>query len=163
MTIFSSYDGSILRVVEWYCVRDKFMEPRNGREGFTLGEIRYGVFDSQRVCYTVEDEDRRLEEGNGKVYGKSAIPTGRYRLTIYQSPSRGDTCIAVNAVPGFSNVQIHSANAAEELLGCIAAGTTRTLDGVGNSRVAVAGLITELRRLTMQEVAVYLNVTRAEG
>lgn len=163
MTIFSSSNGSIVRSVEWFLVRDKFMEPRNGREGFTLGEIRYGNFDSQRVCYTVEDQDRRLEEGNGKVYGKSAIPTGRFRLTIYQSPRRGDTCILLNNVPAFSGVEIHAANHAEELLGCISAGTSRTLDGVGNSRIALSGLITELRRLTMQEVAVYLNVMRAEG
>lgn len=146
--------------VDWFLVRDKFMEPRNGREGFTLGEIRYGLFDSQRICYTVEDQDRRLEEGNGKVYGRSAIPTGKYRLTIYQSPSRGDTCIAVNAVAGFSDVQIHCANKAEELRGCIAPGIIRTLDGVVDSRIAMVGLITELRRLNMREIRVYLNVMR---
>lgn len=162
VTIFSSSTGEIVRAVDWYLVRDKYGEPRNVREGFTLGEIRYGHFDSARVCYTVEDQDRRLEEGHGKVYGKSAIPTGRYRLTIYQSPRRGDTCILLNHVAAFSGVEIHAANHAEELLGCIAPGTVRTLDGVGNSRIALSGLITELRRLTMRGVAVWLNVTRAE-
>ena len=148
--------------VEWFCVRDKFMEPRNGREGYALGEIRYGVFDSARVCYTVEDEDRKLEQGNGKVYGKSAIPTGRYRITIYQSPRRGDTCILLNAVEGFSGVEIHAANHAEELRGCIAVGTERLIDGVRNCKPALTSLITELRRLTMRGTAVYLNVVRAE-
>lgn len=147
---------------EWFLVRDKFMEPRNGREGFTLGELRYGVFDSARICYTVEDQDRHLEDGNGKIYGKSAIPIGRYRLSIYQSPSRGDICIAVDAVPGFKHIQIHAANHAEELLGCVACGTERLLDGVRNCKPALTWLIAELRRQTLKGASVYLNVTRSE-
>ena len=148
--------------IEWFLVRDKVMEPRNGREGYSLGEIRYGFFDSQRVCYTVEDQDLRLEDGNGKIYGKSAIPTGRYRCTTYQSPSRGNACILLHDVPAFSGVEIHAANHAEELRGCIAVGTERLLDGVRNSKPALILLIAELRRQIMSGVSVYLNVTRAE-
>jgi hypothetical protein len=147
---------------EWFLVRNKVMEPRNGREGYTLGEIRYGVLDSPRICYTVEDEDRRLEEGNGKIYGKSAIPTGRFQLTRYQSPKRGSECILLNAVPGFSGVEIHAANHAEELLGCIAVGIEPLPDGVRNCKPALQSLIGELVRLTMAGISVFLNVTRSE-
>lgn len=160
MTIFANRPEPF-EFVDWYLVRDTFVDAADTAEGFTLGEIRYGHPDAQRAYYTVEDQDRKLEEGNGKVYGRSAIPTGKYRLTICQSPSRGDTCLAVNAVAGFSDVQIHCANKAEELRGCIAPGVIRTLDGVGGSRIAMVGLITELRKLNMRETRVYLNVMRA--
>ena len=82
---------------EWFLVRDKFMPPRNGLDGYCIGEIRFGVINSQRICFTLEDEDNHLEDGNGKPYRRSAIPTGRYRLTI----PREDRLITINKVPGF--------------------------------------------------------------
>lgn len=141
---------------EWFLVRDKFMEPRNGLDGYTLGEIRYGVLDSQRVCYTLEDQDNHLEDGNGKPYRRSAIPTGRYRITL---PGNGNY-ILINKVPGFFHAEIRTGAALDE--GDVAVGNTRSVAGVGDPAFALTRLITELRRLTMQGVAVYLNVTRAE-
>ena len=162
MTIFSSSNGSIVRAVDWFLVRDKFMEPRNGREGFTLGEIRYGVLDSQRICYTVEDFDKHVEQGNEPHDGNTAIGTGRYRITIHQSPHHGHVCIRLHAVPGCRGIEVNALGSAEGLRGCIAVGDERLLDGVRNCTPALTRLITELRRMTMQEVAVYLNVMRAE-
>jgi hypothetical protein len=159
MTIFSPPPMSPFPVVrEWFLVRDKCMEHRNGREGFSLGEIRYGVLDSQRICFTHEPQDRRLEDGNGKPDGNSAIPCGRFRLTL---PVHGRN-ILVNAVPGFSHVEIRAEGGTERNEGDITIGDVRTLDGSGNCQPALVRLITELRRLTMQNVAVYLNVVRAE-
>lgn len=158
MTIFSSSNGSIVRAVEWFLVRDKRMERRNGRDGFALGEIRYGILDSQRICFTHEDEDRGIEDGNGKPNGRTAIPCGRYRVTL---PAHGRN-ILVNAVPGFSHVEIRSDSGTVRNEGDITVGDVRTLDGSGNSQPALVRLITELRRLTMAGVAVYLNVGRAE-
>ena len=143
---------------EWFLVRDKFMEPRNGLDGFTLGEIRYGVLDSQRVCYTLEDQDNHLEDGNGKPYRKSAIDIGRYRVTL---PKDGNY-ILVNAVKSFFHVEIRSSYGAMRDEGDITVGDVRTLVGVGNTPLALTRLITELRRLTMAGTAVYLTVTRAE-
>jgi hypothetical protein len=158
VTIFSSSTGAIVRSVEWYLVRDKVMPARNGLDGYTLGEIRYGILDSQRVCYTYEDQDRRLEDGNGKPFERSAVPTGRYRLTL---PVHGRN-ILINAVPGFFHVEICADCGIGRDDGFISVGDTRTLAGVGNSTLALARLISELRRLTMQDVAVWINVTRAE-
>jgi hypothetical protein len=143
-------------VREWFLVRDKFMESRNGLDGYTLGEIRYGVLDSQRVCYTLEDQDGRMEEGNGKRYRRTAIGTGRYRLTL---PREGRV-ITVNKVPGFLHAEIRTGANLDE--GDVSVGDSRTLAGVGNTLPAHTRLTTELRRLTMAGVAVYLNVVRAE-
>ena len=164
MSIFAPPKMSGLpQSVEWYLVRDKRMESRNGREGYTLGEIRYGFFDAQRVCYTVEDFDNHLEEGNGNPNGiSSAIGTGRYRLTICQSPQYGHTILRAHAVPGFSGVEINARGEDERLFGCIAVGTERMLDGVRDTQPALARLVVELRKMNMREIGVYLNVVRAE-
>lgn len=142
---------------EWFLVRDKFMESRNGLDGYTLGEIRYGPLDSPRICYTLEDQDGRMEDGNGKRYRRTAIGTGRYRLTL---PREGRV-ITINKVPGFIHAEIRTGANLDE--GDVAVGDSRTLVGVGNCPSALARLTGELRRLTMQGVAVYLNVTRAEN
>jgi hypothetical protein len=151
--------------VEWFLVRDplKSMPARNGREGYTLGEIRYGFFDSQRVCYTVEDFDYRLEEGNGKpLESSSAMPAGRYKLSIHQSPHHGHQCIRIHKVDGFCDLEINANGTAERLLGCVSVGTERMPDGVRNSKPALAVLVAELRKMNHREIGVYLNVVRAE-
>lgn len=51
----------------------------HGENGFTLGEIS---LNGARVGYTVEDEDRHLELDGEKVYGKTCIPRGTYRVVV---------------------------------------------------------------------------------
>ena len=42
-----------------------------------------GFYIDGRWCYyTLEDTDRKLEEGGVKIAGKTAIPRGRYKMTI---------------------------------------------------------------------------------
>ncbi len=141
---------------DWFLVRDTFAHPQEGLDGYCLGEIRYGVLDSQRICYTREDEDNHLEDGNGKPYRRSAIPTGRYRLTL---PKSG-RFIYINAVPGFVGPKIRTGFASDE--GDVTVGDGRTMAGVGITVPALTRLITELRGLTMRGVEVWLNVVRAE-
>jgi hypothetical protein len=145
-----------MTIRDWFLVRDKFMETRNGLPGYCLGEIRYGVLDSQRICYALEDEDNHLENGNGKPFRQSAIPVGRYRLTL---PKSG-MFIFINAVPGFVQPKIRTGIALNE--GDVSVGDTRFLAGVGATVPAITRLITELRGLTMRDIEVWLNVVRAE-
>ena len=166
MTIFAPPPMNPLpQSVEWYLVRDtlKSMPARNGREGFTLGEIRYGFFDSARVCYSVEDEDRYLEDGNGKYPEHSAaIPCGRYRLTIEQSPQWGTPVLRAHAVPGFGRVEVNARGDDERLFGCIAVGTAQMLDSVRDCQPALSLLVSEIRKMNQREIGVYLNVVRSE-
>jgi len=53
------------------------------------------------------------------------IPPGLYPLDPYhESPRFGDDCIAVNDVPGRTNILMHPANWASQLRGCIALGNS---------------------------------------
>lgn len=90
----------------------------------TLGELDV---DGKPFCYTLEDVERDLgPNGEGKVYGKTAIPPGRYRLDITWSPKFQKMMVAVEDVPFFTGIRIHSGNDADDTLGCILVGHTVT-------------------------------------
>ncbi|MFZ4537161.1 MAG: DUF5675 family protein [Propionivibrio sp.] len=144
---------------EWVLVREIFSEPRNGREGFTLGRLYFSEGDEQ-VCFTLEDQDRHLEDGNGKMYGRTAIPTGRYELTMYNSPKHGRVPL-FHGVDGYSYVEIHKANHAEELLGCVAVGAWRTLDGVSGCAGVLADIVAEMGKARIAAKKVFITVKRA--
>lgn len=143
---------------DWRLIRDTCCPPRDGREGFCLGQLFFAP-DGPRICYTVEDEDRRLEDGGVKVYGRTAMPLGRYRLTPYASPKHGAVPL-FNAVPGFKFCEIHKGNAAENLLGCVAVGERRLSDGVARCQPALDAVMGELRRQTKAGRAVYCTIER---
>lgn len=51
----------------------------------------------------------------------SCVPAGNYTATLYNSPTHGRV-YQFNDVPERENIQIHSANFARELKGCLAPG-----------------------------------------
>lgn len=113
----------------------------------TEGEL---YLDGAFECWILEDRSRRLFSDmpfadlvSTKVPGETAIPTGRYRIELYNSPKHGPDTLQLVGVPGFTNIQIHIANKAEELLGCMAPGNDRTAsddDWIGQSGVALKAL-----------------------
>lgn len=74
--------------------------------------------DGSVLCYTIElpwDEN---------IPHKSCIPRGTYEFEYYFSPKHGFTVWQALNVPQRGNIEIHPANLASELLGCIAPGDT---------------------------------------
>ncbi len=71
-----------------------------------------------------------------KVYGNTAIPTGRYRVVKYFSPKHQSNVPLLVDVPGYEGVEIHSGNSAKDVLGCTLLGdySPSTPDWVSNSR-----------------------------
>lgn len=128
--------------VEFLLVRDLNHPSVDETEGFCLGKI-YG--ENIYLGESLEDEDRRLEEGNEKVYGRTAMPTGRFELVLYDSPKHGLVPLFVG-VPKFSYTEIHGANNAKQLLGCVAVGTVRTSDGVADCKKVVNRIIEIMQR-----------------
>ncbi len=78
----------------------------------------------------------------------SCIPLGTYTCTRRYSPKHKQEVFGIDDVPGRSQIEIHSANLASQLLGCVAVGTERgELDGepaVLHSVTAFTALMTEL-------------------
>lgn len=105
----------------------------------TLGELlEQGV----RLCYTLEDAVRQVAGqpvSAWKIHGRTAIPVGRYRITLETSPRFGPDTLTVWNVPGFTGVRMHAGNTHADTEGCPLLGlqvTDSTIVG-GTSKPAV--------------------------
>lgn len=119
---------------------------------YTIGKM---YIDGQYLCDTVEDCDRGLKQSMTsqqiavkKVYGKTAIPVGRYRVVLSYSNKFKKSLPLLNDVMCFSGVRIHSGNTAEDSLGCIIVGENKIKGGVINSRATMERLMAKLRGQT---------------
>jgi hypothetical protein len=90
----------------------------------TLGVL---TVDGKSFGYTVEDEDRDLSQGMtdaqikaGKVKAETAIPVGRYRVTMTFSKRFQREMPLVCDVPGFQGIRIHPGN--KMIAACLARG-----------------------------------------
>ena len=107
--------------------------------GATIGRVS---IDGTFTCFSLEDEIREqpgIPVGHWKIKGATAIPAGRYRVTLEDSPRFGPSTMTINSVPGFTGVRIHGGNKHEDTEGCPLLGlqvTTTTIVG-GTSGPAV--------------------------
>lgn len=106
---------------------------------YTIG---YLYIDGDYYCDTLEDTDRGLTDDMSeeeikriKIYGKTAIPTGRYKVEVTYSPKFKRYLPILLNVKGFSGIRIHSGNSAEDTLGCLLVGFNKEKGKVLNSRV----------------------------
>ena len=91
-----------------------------------------------------------------KVYGKTAIPTGTYKVDMNTvSPKFKDRTWAkpysgklprLLDVKGYSGVLIHVGNKPEDTLGCLLVGENKVKGQVINSTAAFNRLMTELNK-----------------
>jgi hypothetical protein len=117
------------------------------RADYTIGHL---YIDGQYFCDTIEDTDRGLRQDlplsvnqAKKRKGVTAIPVGRYRVTLgVKSPrfSQKKQYAACNGylprilnVPAFDGVLIHIGNTAKDSEGCILVGDNKKVGMVINS------------------------------
>lgn len=89
----------------------------------TIGKL---YIDGQFECFTLEDLIREIPGQpveSWKVYGKSAIPSGKYRVIVNMSSRFKRELPLLVDVPGFTGVRIHPGNTDEDTEGCILVGT----------------------------------------
>ena len=110
----------------------------------TLGRLE---IDGVHECDTLEDAIREVPGrpvAEWKVHGETAIPQGRYRISItYSNRFRRDLPL-LERVPGFSGIRIHSGNTAEDTEGCILVGTRMGPATVEQSRRALLELMVKI-------------------
>ena len=114
--------------------------PAESGNGWTHG--RLSTDEGGFLCWTLEDTDRGLRQDmpleeikRRKVYGQTAIPTGRYPIQLRVSPRLKDRPYAkpyggkfpvLEDVPGFSGVMIHPGTTVEDTRGCLLVGMLRS-------------------------------------
>lgn len=119
------------------------------RDAYTIGSL---YFDGEYQCDTVEDKDRGLKKNDSlgkiaktKVYGKTAIPKGTYRVILSWSRAFKQIMPEILDVPGFSGIRIHSGNSADDSLGCIIVGENKVVGKVINSRATYQHILAKLK------------------
>lgn len=132
------------------------------RETYTVGHL---YIDGELFCDTLEDTDRGLRQDMSlpvirakKRAGVTAIPTGRYKVTLkVQSPrfSKKEMYAFCNGylprlvnVIGYEGVLIHVGNTAKDTEGCILVGKNTKVGKVLESRVTFVKLYERMKAAT---------------
>lgn len=104
-------------------------------------------------CYTLEDIPREK-----KVYGKTAIPSGHYRVIINRSNRFKKLMPLLLNVPNFEGIRIHKGNTAIDTDGCILVGKTKAKDFLGQSAKAYAPLFAKMRAAIANKEIITIDI-----
>jgi len=109
----------------------------NGYGRATIGVM---FINGESECYTLEDLVREVPGEPVSVWkqiGSTAIPAGKYDLTIDWSDHFGRNMPHVLDVPGFVGIRIHPGNTEQDTEGCILVGScVNSSVSIGYSRDA---------------------------
>lgn len=116
----------------------------------TIGEL---TVNGKFSCYVLEDVVRAE-----KIYGKTAIPAGRYRITLTLSARFKRVLPLLNDVPNYAGVRIHPGNTAADTEGCLLPGLQRQKDAVLSSRTAFNLLFAQLTEANQRGEAMWIEI-----
>lgn len=139
------------------------------RPTYTIGRM---YIDGKYVCDTLEDTDRGLKQSMSleeikkkKIYGKTAIPTGTYKVTMdvvspkfknraWAKPYGGKLPRLLD-VPGYEGVLIHPGNTAEDSTACLLVGINSVVGKVMNSQATFKKVMAILTKGT--DITITIN------
>ena len=94
-------------------------------ETVTMGVM---LVDGSFFGYTLEDPIR-----DTKIKDETAIPAGRYKVSVTYSPHfKRDMCLIEN-VPNFEGIRIHGGNTTSDTSGCILVAKTKFAEKIQGS------------------------------
>ena len=118
-------------------------------ETYTIGDLYIdGVFFSN----TLEDKNRDIDKngvfnnGEKKVYGKTCIPFGTYKVILSMSNKFKKILPLLLNVPQFDGIRIHSGNTDEDSSGCILVGINDIKGRRSKSTITFNSLMTKLSK-----------------
>lgn len=129
----------------------------------TIGKLYRVLGDAEvYMCDILEDVVRNnfktLINKFIKIYGKTAIPYGRYEIVRTTSPRFKKMLPELLNVPLYSGVRIHPGNKAEDTEGCLLPGINNKPDWVSSSRVKFA-LVDKWIEEALKKGKVFITIT----
>lgn len=131
------------------------------KDDYTIGKL---YVDDEYFCDTLEDKDRGLTSDmsledikKAKVYGQTAIPTGRYQVVMTMSTRFKKVMPLLLNVPRFDGIRIHSGNTAADTQGCILLGQNKVVGKVINSRIYTDKLY-QIISADLKKETVYITI-----
>lgn len=118
---------------------------------YTIGHL---YINGEYFCDTLEDPVRQLDSVDDKIYSKTAIPAGKYKISMsVVSPKYsirksynwcGGRLPKLIDVPFFEGILIHSGNTPDHTAGCILVGENKIKGQVINSMNTLKNLWVKL-------------------
>lgn len=144
------------------------MELQLKREIFTdISTIGTLTIDGVFECYILEDKDRGINNTltleqimRVKVYGKTAIPYGRYEVDWTMSARFKVMMPILLNVIGWSGIRIHKGNTEIDSLGCLLCGTRKLSNRITESTVATNKLYAKIESAKKQGQRIYITIVR---
>lgn len=138
-----------------------FVTRRTLTEQSSIGEATFE--DGSHLCFTLEPKTRREDEP--KVFGKTAIPLGRYELIINHSPKFDVDMPLLLDVPNFKGVRWHWGNFPADTEGCTVVGNfvANVPDEVLHSREAYAKVTQAFLKLREGGERIFVTYRLAPG
>lgn len=119
------------------------------RTTYTIGRL---YVDGKYFCDTLEDtvrdlnKDGKFDNGEKKVYGKTAIPYGTYEIKWTYSPRFKKYTPQLMNVPSFEGIRIHAGNTSADTEGCLILGKNKQVGKVLNSRATINKFYTIIKK-----------------
>jgi hypothetical protein len=125
---------------------------------YTIGTLS---IDGVPFCDVIEDVNRDKnhdgdlsDPGEAKVYGKTAIPFGTYKVVITPSARFKRELPLLLDVPEFEGIRIHSGNTNEDTHGCLLVGDNKVKGKVINSVATMERLMPILKKAKYLEIEI---------
>jgi len=128
------------------------------KNGATIGDV---YVDGVRDCFSLEDEIREIlgrPVTEWKIPGKTAIPSGKYRVVLTKSQRFQKVLPEVLLVEGYLGVRIHAGNKAEDTEGCILVGEEAQENTITRSKEALLELMAAISQALDAGETVWLEV-----
>jgi hypothetical protein len=144
--------------MELYLKRDTFTDIS------TTGKL---LIDGQFECFILEDKDRGLTDSMPlaeivatKVYGKTAIPYGRYEIDWTMSARFKVFMPILLNVKGYSGIRIHKGNSEIDSLGCLLCGRKRANNVITESTAATNLLYTKIQTAKSRREKIFITIAK---
>lgn len=135
------------------------------KPNYTIGDLWDGkIF----LCNTLEDTVREMHDlngdgdtkdvGEGKVYGRTAIAPGTYRILMYNSPHFKRELPWLQNVPSHDYALIHAGNKPEDTLGCILVGKNDKPGWISNSQATEKAVVARIKKYIADGYEVYITI-----
>lgn len=138
------------------------------KDTYTIGHL---YINGERFCDTLEDKVRDLNKEK-KVSGKTAIPYGRYKITLdvvspkfskyeFYSETCGGKVPRLLNVPHFDGILIHVADGykgADLLEGCIGVGYNLIKGGLLNGKQVFCDLYRQMFNAHLHREQIWLTI-----
>lgn len=138
------------------------VERKARKSEYTIGKF---YVNGKRYCDSLEDKDRGLTSEMSeadirkiKIYGQTAIPTGRYEVESFWWQKHQCFVPHIKGVKGFVGILIHNGVDQSHTEGCVLVGINNIVGKLNGDRIYMDALTARLLACEKKGEKVYITI-----